>query len=610
MEEEDPAELVSGKCLESGGGESHFLTAGTIGEFVTQPPLQHIKQELGREPLQSWDAQWKEYLRAMGAPLMPQLGEDRREFQTPLAPVADDTHRSGGEEVTQTLLCLSQAQEASGSLYSPVKVKEEIVDKGGVVQFCYQDAQEHHKIPGPLNDVAVIPSKSKQVPPDVVKMEPPVEVKQEGDEEASLLVGKNKEMEEPDELDIRRRWLGAATERGFQIVDVEETPGSQQGPEGKLTGKTAKEASLCEQGDKGLSQSIFQPGSHSRRKRKMTAAEGSRSFCHNLDSPKSTEIEMEDKAYKCTYCRKSFPENSLLIIHHRAHAGEKPFECPNCVESFVERGDLTRQAHTDDKPYKCSHCGKSFNSNSHLRAHTRIHTGEKPFECGHCGKNFSTSSHLKRHNQVHTGESPFTCSECGKSFTQKPSLIKHKRTHTGEKPYECPECGKSYRDSSCLLRHVRAHTGEKPYKCPQCENRFIQRSDLIRHKGTHTGEKPYECSACGKAFSQKGSLMKHEGMHTGRNLYECLDCGKNFSRKQSLIRHKSTHMGDRPYECTVCGKGFSTGAYLAIHERVHTGEKPYKCSECGKSFCRKPSLVTHKRSHMNAQCEALATPYF
>nr|XP_034963439.1 gastrula zinc finger protein XlCGF57.1-like isoform X2 [Zootoca vivipara]XP_034963442.1 gastrula zinc finger protein XlCGF57.1-like isoform X2 [Zootoca vivipara] len=597
MEGQDSAGPESRKSLKLEGKEYHFLTAGTRGEFVTRPLLRHIKEDLEGECLRNWDVRWEAYLKTMESPLVPHSRENRKPFQGSLAAVADDTHGTEGKEAS-----LCQAQEASGSLYSLVKVKEEIVDKGAIIQFCYQEAEEPRQGPKPLNDVAVNLSKSKQVPLDTVKMESTMEVKQEADREANLLEWKNEETEESKLSSIGRRWLSTTQERDFQIAEPEETPACQLDPEEyceKHPEKAAEEASFCERGDRGLSQSTFQNGSHSRHRRKMRATEGSRNLCQNTDSLESMEVEREAKPYACVYCGRSFKESSSLIIHQRAHAGKRPYKCSDCGESFAERGDFRKHtvAHMDDKPYECSHCGKSFHSNSHLRAHTRIHTGEKPFDCTHCGKTFGTSSHLKRHVRVHTGESPFTCTECGKSFTQKPSLIKHKRTHTGEKPYECPECGKSYQDSSSLLRHIKAHTGEKPYQCSWCENRFIQRSDLIRHEGTHTGEKPYKCSVCGKAFGQKGSLVKHEGMHTGKNLYECLDCGKSFSRKQSLVRHKRTHAGERPYKCTVCGKGFSTGAYLAIHERVHTGEKPYKCSECGKSFCRKPSLVTHRRSH-------------
>ncbi|XP_053147525.1 zinc finger protein 436-like [Hemicordylus capensis] len=593
LEGQDPAEC--GGSLEVRGVDSPVLPGGSTKEFLAWPALQHVKEEMDDGLQQRWEAQWKEIMKTTPVSQL-QSEEARKAFQATHTGAGDAGFRPRG---------LGKAQEASDNLNALAKVKEEIVDEGTVVQFCYPQAEEPQEILGPLQEVAAVNSpkkQSEQIPLGRVKMELSMEVKGEGDgDTASLLVWKNKEAtfqpERPREAEIGRS-PEIIKEDIFHVAESEKTPESLQGEQGHREGhlgKRAKETIICGKDDKEPPESPFRCGLH-RHKREMISARQGRNLCQNVESP---DTIMRGKPFECPYCEERFHDSSHLVIHQRTHTGEKPYQCSDCGESFAEEAGLIKHmvTHIDDKLHVCSHCGKSFNSNSHLRVHTRIHTGEKPFECGYCGKHFSTGSHLKRHSRVHTGESPFQCSECGKSFTQKPSLIKHKRTHTGEKPYECSDCGKSYSDSSCLLRHIRAHTGEKPYRCSWCANRFIQRSDLVRHEGTHTGEKPYECSECGKAFGQKGSLMKHKGMHAGKNPYKCLDCGKSFSRKQSLIRHKNIHIGEKPYECPVCSKSFSTGAHLTVHERVHTGEKPYQCSECGKSFCRKPSLVTHNRIH-------------
>ncbi|KAM4662939.1 uncharacterized protein O3C94_011271 [Discoglossus pictus] len=173
------------------------------------------------------------------------------------------------------------------------------------------------------------------------------------------------------------------------------------------------------------------------------------------------------------------------------------------------------------KKFECNACGKCFNHQSHLIIHQRAHTGEKPFACSQCGKYFSRKSAVVIHQSVHTGEKPFSCTECGKCFTQKTSLVQHLKIHTGEKPFTCPECGKSFRQKSELVTHNRVHTGEKPFTCSFCGKCFSQKSELVTHQRTHTGEKPYSCSQCGKCFSRRFILNKHQKLHSGEKQDTC-----------------------------------------------------------------------------------------
>ncbi|KAM7415835.1 hypothetical protein PAMA_018069 [Pampus argenteus] len=201
----------------------------------------------------------------------------------------------------------------------------------------------------------------------------------------------------------------------------------------------------------------------------------------------NTDMEPEDKLFKCLFCTEEFHDFLKLNIHLRTHAGEKHF--------------------------KCDTCGKGFSKKALLKNHILTHTGEKPFTCRVCGKEFNCQSNCITHMKTHSGEKPHTCSTCGKSFCRGADLRRHNRTHTGEKPYSCLYCGKEFSHHSSLTNHVRVHTGERPYKCIWCGKRFAVATTLKIHTRVHTGEKPYKCNTCGKTFAHNTGLTLHNKIH-------------------------------------------------------------------------------------------------
>ncbi|XP_063805763.1 uncharacterized protein LOC134984051 [Pseudophryne corroboree] len=322
-------------------------------------------------------------------------------------------------------------------------------------------------------------------------------------------------------------------------------------------------------------------------------------FTQNTNLITHQPAKAGERPFPCSECGKCFTYKSAFVTHQRSHTGEKPYSCSECGKCFAHKSHLVvhQRNHTGEMPFSCSECGKCFACKSYFVIHQRSHTGEKPYSCSECGKCFARKSRLVIHQRSHTGEKPYSCSECGKCFAHKSHLVIHQRNHTGEMPFSCSECGKCFARKSYFVIHQRSHTGEKPYSCSECGKCFAHKSHLVIHQRSHTGEKPYSCSECGKCFAHQSHLVIHQRNHTGEKPFSCSECGKCFARKSHLGIHQRSHTGEKPFSCSECGKCFSSTSHLVIHQRSHTGEKPFSCSECGKCFARKSHLVIHQRSH-------------
>ncbi|KAA0193716.1 putative zinc finger protein [Fasciolopsis buskii] len=114
--------------------------------------------------------------------------------------------------------------------------------------------------------------------------------------------------------------------------------------------------------------------------------------------------------------------------------------------------------------FVCSECGNQYRQKVHLRKHIMTqHTRQKPYRCPSCDYTTVEKSHLTVHVRTHTGERPFVCRECDYASAQNCTLKAHYiRKHLNSRIF-CSKCDEPFYTELERANHERLCLGNRLY---------------------------------------------------------------------------------------------------------------------------------------------------
>ncbi|CAG9859576.1 unnamed protein product [Phyllotreta striolata] len=147
-------------------------------------------------------------------------------------------------------------------------------------------------------------------------------------------------------------------------------------------------------------------------------------FCDH----RKRQLSLELQSYQCSRCLKLFPSERLLRDHMRLHVNH--YKCNMCDMTCLKPSLLAKHIrfrHIKYKPYKCPECEKTFVEKCNLDTHIRTHKKEAPFACCvcdfQCRSQVALETHyVKKHDSV---GAIYECHCCKKKLKRGRYLTRH-----------------------------------------------------------------------------------------------------------------------------------------------------------------------------------------
>ncbi|KAA0710190.1 hypothetical protein E1301_Tti016727 [Triplophysa tibetana] len=235
-----------------------------------------------------------------------------------------------------------------------------------------------------------------------------------------------------------------------------------------------------------------------------TAQSPARSEISCTSSLECIEISPSLWKFQCSRCGQRFERYRTLCAHMHTHAPAFRYTCAHCGNSFERWSKLwlhQRHHHVKGRCYSCAQCSLQFRFFSSYKEHMFEHAGQRPYACPLCPETFIQEESLHTHQlESHQLPESLKCDVCSKTFSSLRNLVKHSLLHNGSTSHACLLCGLSFTNTRALQQHLNKHAGyyglplpdvpskplSFPHQCKRCKARFSTGDLLYAHQICHS----------------------------------------------------------------------------------------------------------------------------